>query len=180
MKTTKARYTCHRADNRTNELSPHYTTQMLRQYVNFDPRSLLSTAIHSLFAFLKTGGLRAGNILKNLRIPIDQRKPGTLHLHHNTMATTERVIYVRHRKINFLNLSGRESLRSFETLAKFPAHRLPSNKLLVTRHFNARRRHIGGSSRARSRVLRIAFGINVDQFHDPVRIRAAGRYKQFR
>src|SRR5205085_2102851 len=118
---------------------------------------------------------------KHLWIAIGQRKPRTLHLYHDAMATAEGVVHVRHCEVDLLNLAGSECLRLFETVSKFPPERLAAHQLLVSAHGERWWWNVG---RRLVRVfwlhlvqfaIRIIRRIHIDQFHIPIGVSARSR-----
>src|SRR5260370_42639245 len=96
---------------------------------------------------------------KVLRIAIDYREPGALHLYHDAVSLQENMIVggkadlvVRHRI--------RNDWRGFlQAVAIAPAQDIARDHQLVSAHL---------------RICCILFGIDVNQLHDPVAVRATG------
>src|SRR5207245_10196985 len=83
------------------------------------------------------------DVHKCLRMPVHQRKPGALHLHHHTMAAAESVENVRHREFDLRHFARFKWLRFLETLAKLAAEHVSPHELLVTAHPNVSRIRVG-------------------------------------
>ena len=124
---------------------------------------MLPTAVDVLRSLLKILRLGIGNIHEFLRVPVNQRKPGALNLHHDAMAATKRVVDAGQIEVNLGGLVGLKRLRLLETVTKFRTERLASDHLLVSTHV-----HILG---IRHRVG-IIHRVNVNQLNDEVRIRS--------
>src|SRR5260370_24755947 len=96
---------------------------------------------------------------KVLRIAIDYREPGALHLHHNPVSLQENMIVggkayrvVRHRI--------RNDWRGFlQAVAIAPAQDIARDHQLVSSHLG---------------IWRILFRVHVDELHDPVAVGACG------
>ena len=95
------------------------------------------------------------------------------------MATTERVVDVGHAEIDRLDLARCERLRLLETVAELAAQGIAAHQLLVAGHGKGRFLDIGARTVGLA-SRRVVVGIDVDQFHDPVGIGAAGGDEQAR
>jgi uncharacterized membrane protein len=80
------------------------------QYEHTQMRAVRSTTIHALHRLLEIRWTGIRNIQELLRIPIDQREPRALDLHHDAVTGAERVQHIRHPKLNLLRLARREWL----------------------------------------------------------------------
>ena len=71
---------------------------------------------------------------------------------------------MRHDVLDLRHFARLERLRFLEAVAEFSAEHFATNELLITTHLDAGGIGIG---------VRMIAGINVDQFHNPVRVGAA-------
>ena len=82
------------------QLSNAFFTLVLRHHQNLNTTRSIRAPIHALRRLHKLFRLRQRYIHKGLRIPIYQREPRALHLHHNPVAGAERVIDIWHLRIH--------------------------------------------------------------------------------
>ncbi len=88
--------------------------------------------------FLKVFLFSLADIAEFLGVPVKKREPGTLHMHHYSMAFTEGVEYIREAEFNLSRLPGDEGLRIFEAVPEFPPDDVPANQPLVSPDLSSR------------------------------------------
>ena len=110
-------------------------------------------------------------IYERLRVAVNQREPGALHLNHDAMAAAERVKDVGNREFDFSDFAGLEWLWLLEAVAEFATKNVAANELLVTAH--------GNMSGVWIRVGEVAC-VNINELDDPISVRAARRNVQSR
>src|ERR1044072_6380814 len=121
-----------------------------------DVGAVLAGAKYFLRCRLKVSLSRLENVCyKLLRVAIDNRKPGPLHLHHNTVALLKSMIVGRKTYLVVINRVGDERFRFFKTLQIPAAKHVSRNHELVSTHRRVR--------------LKLG-GIDVDQLYDPVAV----------
>ena len=99
-------------------------------------RSMLSRPVDPLRGFLKVLSPRFGNFHELLRIAVHQRKPRTLHMNHNPVSATERMVDIRQLEFDLLHFARRERLGLFETLSELAPEGLAANELLIAAHLD--------------------------------------------
>src|SRR5579859_5575304 len=118
------------------------------------------------------------NVHKFLRIPVDKREPGTLHLDHQPVPLPERMRYIGDGELHCLHLAGSKGFWRFKTFPEAAAHDLAMDKHLVAAH------GVGGrvvmtahGQRAHGRIAEI-IREHIDHLYDEIRIGAAEAYLQ--
>src|SRR6188474_2075953 len=89
---------------------------ILFQNIQRQMRAILPGVIDALSGFLEIGLTRFVNVDKLLWIAIDEREPGALYLHHDSVANLKRVVHVRHCELNLRYLVGNHCLGLFKTV----------------------------------------------------------------
>ncbi len=118
-------------------------------------------AVDALRRLDVAGGRREEDIRHEcLRVPVVERKPARLHLHHDAVTGKKDVIRGRQRELVGQRLSRRNRLRRREALAVAAAENIHRDAQFVAAHLRL----------ARHRLRK-----DVDQLHDPVAVRAARR-----
>src|SRR4249919_2592615 len=97
---------------------------------------------------------------KCLRIPVVQREPRRLNLHHDPMAGQKDVVRGGKRKLVRKRLVRFDRLRRLEAFAIAAAEDVAGNHELVSTELWLRREFVG---------------VDVDELHDPVCVGTAGR-----
>jgi hypothetical protein len=138
-----------------------------RQHLHFEPTGVSGCVPHALRRLHEVLFPRLEDIRhEGLRVPVEEREPAALHLHHDPMPALEGVQHILQGKFDRRSLPRDESLRELITLAETAAEDLAADHLLVAAEHDA----IG-----RVRAVRRPVGIDIDQLHDPVRVRAGRR-----
>ncbi len=109
---------------------------------------------------------------ERLRIAIDEREPGALHLNHQPVAFLERVKDVLQLIVDRRGLAGHEWLWRDVSVAPARAKDIALHELLEARELLARERRDGGRNVG---VRRHAVRIDVDHLDDEVGVGAGGR-----
>src|ERR1035437_6179520 len=107
------------------------------QYFNAGCRVFLMKYLFR--SLLKILGLRIRNVGEDLWVPVCQRKPRALHLHHDAMAAAEGVEQIRHREVDVSLFAWRQRLGFFPAISELGAERLSAQQLLVAAHLQRRR-----------------------------------------
>ena len=115
---------------------------------------------------------------KLLRVAIDQGKPSGLNLDHNAMALQKDVIVIAQWNLPFGRFIGRQRVRLFVADEITAATDLHGDGQLVAIQRLRVLTGLGALVRVPGRLLSVV-GINVDQFHDEVRIGARSGCKEF-
>ena len=134
-------------------------------------RIVAAGVIDAFGGLLEVGGLGvvdAGDEL--LRVQVDEREPGALHLDHDAMTGAESVIHVRHLIGDPGNFVGLEGFGLVITIAEAAAKNFAANQLLVISQM-----HVLGIAF----VVGVIAGIDVDEFDDEIRIGAGGGDEEF-
>ena len=109
-------------------------------------------------------GLGQEDVLdEGLRIPVDEREPGALHLDHDLVALEKAVVGPVEVDREIRDPVGDERLGLFEARPEPAAKDLVGDHQLVSAH---------------RRLGRVILGIDVDELDHPVAVRAAGRGEQ--
>ena len=130
-----------------------------------DVRRLRAGSEDALRGRDEVGRLREKDVRHELlRVPIDHREPGALHLHHDAVPGLERVIVGGERNHVLDRNVRRQRGGLLDALVIPAADHVAGNHQLESAH----------------RLVRELLGIDVDQLHDPVAVGAAGGGKQMR
>src|SRR6202167_569333 len=149
----------------------------LLHHSQLNPRPVRAAEIHAFERLPEIVRWRLGNLDKLLRIAVRQRKPGTLHLHHDPVPRPPGMRDVRQIERNPVRLVGIKRHGLFETLAELTAERLTANQFLVSAHRRRVHRSRPRSSRPRGDrrrwivIVRIVAREHVDYFHIKIGIR---------
>jgi hypothetical protein len=134
--------------------------------------------VDALGRLLEVFRLRLRNRDEGLRIQVDQREPGALHLHHDAVAAAEGVVDVAEVVAERLDLARHEGSGFSKLLRNLPRSGLPR-----TSCWKPAVVAVGAPTslpRLRALAGRILCRIDVDQLHHPVGIGAGGRDEQLR
>src|SRR6185437_2932188 len=112
-----------------------------------DVRGVPRRMKHALRRALEVRGLSCVDVLKLLRIPINEGEPAALHADEDAISFLEGVIDVVHGEIYARRLVWPHGYGVAETVAEFSPHHIAPHELLI------------------------AARMNIDQLHNPVRIR---------
>lgn len=83
---------------------------------------------------LKIFRASGGNINERLRISINQREPGALHLNHHAMSSAKGMTNILQRELEVRDFTRLERGRLLEALPKLAAQDVTSHELLVASH----------------------------------------------
>ena len=98
-----------------------------------------------------------------LWVAVVEREPARLDLHHDAVARQKHMVHVRQCEPVALHLARRNGAGMDQTLAVTSAEDVHADGKLVA---------------AQRRIRGHLLGVHVDELHDPVAVRAAGRGKQ--
>src|SRR5581483_3250364 len=119
------------------------------EHSQLDVRGVPRRMKHALRRALEVRGLSCVDVLKLLRIPINEGEPAALHADEDAISFLEGVIDVVHGEIYARRLVWPHGYGVAETVAEFSSHHIAPHELLI------------------------AAWMNIDQLHNPVRIRPA-------
>ena len=140
---------------------PSSTSKHLLQHTDFNMTKIPFGSIHAIGDFDEIVFSRFKDVRHVfLRIAIDKWEPRALHVYHNTMSSFERVQHIPQFKGNLGNLIGFERLGLFITFPETSPKYFRANQGLLSRFF--------------FQIVRI----DVDQLHNPIRIRSSSRNKE--
>src|SRR4051794_34544440 len=122
------------AHRRTARGRRHAEALLSRQNHQLNRGTSVTGPVNSLRSLLEILRSSLRNLHEFLRIPIHQRKPGTLHLNHQPVPPTECVTDVRQHKLNLLDLARSERLGLLEAVSKLAPKRLAPDQLLISAH----------------------------------------------
>src|SRR5262249_1958615 len=122
---------------------------------------LPGSVVHSLDRFSVISGLGPEDIRnERLWVPVIQREPARLHLHHHAMTRKEDVVRGRQRKAIQQRLVGFDRFGPLQTLAITSTKDVRRDHQLIT---------------AQLRLARYLIGINIDELDDPIGVSTASR-----
>jgi len=125
-----------------------------------DEAGLAGSVVDVLGGFAVVAGLGPENVGdERLRIAVVKWEPARLDLHHDPVAGQEDVVRGRQVELVEQRLVGGDGLRRLKALAIAAPENVGGNHQLVAAH---------------GRLARHFVGIDIDQFDDPVRVRAGG------
>src|SRR5580700_3383974 len=102
-------------------------TDDLLYHAQLNPRPVRAAEIYAFERLMEIVRWRLGNLHELLRIAVRQRKPGTLHLHHDSMSLPPGMRDVRQIERNPIRFVGIERYGLLEALAELTTERLAAD-----------------------------------------------------